>query len=235
MILLINNGKPNMEDLHYIKYIRNVLKKNNIDFIETKKIEDISLKTNKKIKGIIISGSPLKLSEPLLLEEYGYIFHYLLHLPNIPVLGICFGCQLLSMICSGFQLENQKKYICDIQPVRTDNSHPLFQQNISQNTLHFCTFKTPSSRADLNGEKCTGCAFEMRNGVNQFQFCFSDLIISNKKMKNVREIAWFHYKNKKTPCAFEFPNHKYGILFHPEYLEETNYILLNFYQICLSI
>lgn len=205
MILLINNGKPNMEDLHYIKYIRNVLKKNNIDFIETKKIEDISLKTNKKIKGIIISGSPLKLSEPLLLEEYGYIFHYLLYLPNIPVLGICFGCQLLSMICSGFQLENQKKYICDIQPVQTDNSHPLFQQNISQNTL------------------------------TEFKFCFSDLIISNKKMKNVREIAWFHYKNKKTACAFEFSNHKYGILFHPEYLEETNYILLNFYQICLSI
>jgi GMP synthase-like glutamine amidotransferase len=205
MILLINNAKPNMADLHYIKYIRNVLKKNKIDFIETKKIEDISLKTNKKIQGIIISGSPLKLSEPLLLEEYGYILHYLLHLPNIPVLGICFGCQLLSMICSGFQLDNQNKYICDTQPVRIDNTHPLFLQNISQKPL------------------------------NHFQFCFSDVIIPNKKMKNVREIAWFHYKNKKTACAFDFTNHKYGTLFHPEYLEETHFVLLNFYQICLSI
>ena len=205
MILLINNAKPNMADLHYIKYIRNVLKKNNIDFIETKKIENISLKTNKKIKGIIISGSALKLSEPLLLEEYGYILHYLLYFSNLPVLGICFGCQLLSMICSGFQLENQKKYICDTLHVRTDNSHPLFQQNISQKQL------------------------------NEFKFCFSDLIIPNKKMKNVREIAWFDYKNKKTPCAFEFANHKYGTLFHPEYLEDTNFVLLNFYHICLSI
>ena len=97
MILLINNAKPNLQDLHYIRYIRKTLRKRNIEFIETKKIEELFVE-KEKIKGIIISGSPLKLSEPLLLEEYGYIFHFLLQYPNIPVLGICFGCQILSMI-----------------------------------------------------------------------------------------------------------------------------------------
>ena len=202
MILIINNAKPNLADLHYIKYIRNVLKKNNIDFIETKKIEEISLKTREKIKGIIISGSPLILSKPLLLEDYGYIFHYLLKYPNIPVLGICFGCQLLSMICSGFTLEHQKKYLCTTQSVILDNTHPLFEHALIK-------------------EK-------------EIQFCFSDLIIPNKKIENTREIAWFHYKNKKMPCAFEFSNQRYGILFHSEYLPDTHYIISNFYHnICI--
>jgi GMP synthase-like glutamine amidotransferase len=203
MILLINNAKPNLSDLHYIKYIRNVLKKNNIEFIETKKIEDLS--TKKEIKGIIISGSPLILSKPILLEEYGYILHYLLKYPNCPVLGICFGCQLLSVLCSGFTLEHQKKFLCTTQPVLLDKTHPLFIESSSQKTRE-----------------------------EEIQFCFSDLIIPNKKIKNTREIAWFEYKKKKMPCAFEFSNHHYGILFHSEYLPTTHYILLNFCSnICL--
>ena len=204
MILLINNAKPNMADLSYIKYIRNFLNKNNIAFIETKKIENIN---NQEIKGIIISGSPLKLSEPILLEDYGYIIHYLLKYSNVPVFGICFGCQILSVICSGFHLENQNKYLCETQSVQIDNSHLLFHQSSSQKSL----------------------------SNNNFQFCFSDLIIPNKKLKNTREIAWFNYNDKKRPCAFEFSNHKYGTLFHPEFSEKTHYILLNFYNICLSI
>ena len=201
MILLINNAKPNLVDLHYIKYIRNTLKKNNIDFIETKKIEDLS-STNKPIKGIIISGSPLILSKPILLEDYGYILHYLLKYPNCPVLGICFGCQLLSMICSGFTLEHQKKYLCTTQSVLLDNTHPLF----------------------FEGKK-----------EKEIQFCFSDLIIPNKKIENTREIAWFRYNNKKMPCAFDFSNQRYGILFHSEFLPDTHYILLNFCSRICSI
>jgi len=199
MLLLINNAKPNLADLHYLKYIRKCLKKNNIDFIETKKIEDISLKTREKIKGIIISGSPLNLSKPLLLEDYGYIFHYLLIYPNIPVFGICFGCQLLAMIY-GCTLEHQSKFICETQLVSIDNSHPLFHNNA--------------------------------NAIQEFQFCFSDLIVPNKKINTNKEIAWFYYKNKKMPCAFDFSNHKYGTLFHPEYLEDTNFIIYQFYNIC---
>lgn len=204
MILLINNAKPNLADLHYMKYIRNVLKKNNIEFIETKKIEDLS-STNKPIKGIILSGSPLILSKPILLEDYGYILHYLLKYPNCPVLGICFGCQLLSMICSGFTLEHQSKYVCTTQPVLLDNTHPLFLD------------------------------FSQKTREKDIQFCFSDLIIPNKKIKQTREIAWFHYNNKKMPCAFDFSNQRYGILFHSEYLPDTHYILLNFCSRICSI
>ena len=201
MILLINNAKPNLSDFHYIKYIRNVLKKNNIDYIETKKIEDLEHSpklSTKSINGIIISGSPLILSKPVLLEDYGYILHYLLKYPKCPVLGICFGCQLLSMICNGFTLEHQKKYICTTLPVKLDNTHPLFL-----------------------GTGTDG-------STKEIQFCFSDLIIPNKKIENTREIAWFHYNNKKMPCGFDFSNQRYGILFHSEYLQETHYILLNF-------
>lgn len=198
MILLINNAKPNLSNVHYIKYIRKTLKLYNIDYIETKKIEEHSI----PIKGIIISGSPLLLSKPLLLEEYGYIFHYLLKYPNIPVLGICFGCQILSMICSGFSLEHQKKFLCEKENVLLDTTHSLFHTNIKTKTI-------------------------------PIHFCFSDLIIPNKKIKNTREIAWFHFNNKKMPCAFDFSNQRYGILFHPEYLNDTHYIIYNFYKICI--
>jgi GMP synthase-like glutamine amidotransferase len=206
MILLINNAKPNLSNLHYIKYIRKTLKLYNINYIETKKIEELS--HSHTIKGIIISGSPLILSKPLLLEDYGYIFHYLLKYPNIPVLGICFGCQLLSMICSGFSLENQKKFLCEKENVLLDTTHSLFHP-ININT----TIKTITI---------------------PIHFCFSDLIIPNKKIKNTREIAWFHYNNKKMPCAFDFSNQRYGILFHPEFLNDTHYIIYNFYnKICI--
>lgn len=198
MLLLINNSKPNLADLHYMKYIRKTLKNYNINFVETKKIEDISVKIN----GIIISGSPLLLSKPILLEDYGYILHYLVKYPNIPVLGICFGCQLLSMICSGFTLEHQSRYLCEKTDVHIETNHPLFHG---------------SSTNKIEG-----------------QFCFSDLIIPNKKINNTREIAWFKYKNKKMPCSFDFSNHKYGTLFHPEYFENTQFIIRNFYNICIS-
>jgi GMP synthase-like glutamine amidotransferase len=181
------------------------LKKKTIDFIETKKIENISLKTTSKIKGIIISGSPLNLSKPLLLEDYGYIFHYLLQYPNIPVFGICFGCQLLSMICSGYTLEHQPTFLCEMQSVLLDTTHPLFSSFV-------------------------------KDPIQEIQFCFSDLIIPNTKINAIptKEIAWFHYQNKLMPCAFDFSNHKYGTLFHPEFFDNTNTILYHFCNLCLK-
>ena len=62
MILLINNSTQGNK-LSYIIQIRHTLVKYKIPFIETKKVDgSILQKYKKKIKGIILSGSPMILN-----------------------------------------------------------------------------------------------------------------------------------------------------------------------------
>ena len=200
MILLVDNTKHNQCDLSSIKNMRKCLKTLQIDYIETNKIDHTLLhKYQDKIKGIIISGSSMVISQPHLFETYSHIFFYLSKLPNLPVLGICFGSQILSLV-HGLSVVNQGKYIRENIPVRTSND-PLFT-NMQQDFVPY--------------------------------FYFSDLIVG-KSPKHVKEIAWFNYNNKKTPCAFDFGNKKYGALFHPEHDENTYIVMYNFAKIICKL
>mgnify|MGYP003704489919 CR=1 FL=1 len=61
MLLVLNNKVDKADRLAYTQKIYNALNKLHIPFISTNKIEDIDLSN---IKGIIISGSSIKLSNP---------------------------------------------------------------------------------------------------------------------------------------------------------------------------
>lgn len=115
MILLINNSVINAHDnnetLKSVIELRAALRRLKIPFHEVKKVEIID-KIKSKIKGIIISGSQMKLSNPdLEFSEYAYNLYYLNEL-DVPVLGICFGCQLLNIIYGG-SVKDMKKYFSD--------------------------------------------------------------------------------------------------------------------------
>jgi len=122
MILLINNENNN-RPLKSVMELKAALQRLKIPFHEVTKIENID-KIKSKIKGIIISGSQMKLSDPDLdFAEYAHNLHYLNEL-DVPVLGICFGCQLLNIIYGGSVKDRKKYFSEDARTYLTIN--PLF-------------------------------------------------------------------------------------------------------------
>ena len=111
MILILNNSVSKNDPLSYNNKIKSALKKLNIPHISVSKIKNINLS---KILGIIITGSSIKLSrESKKGNFYKYAFNiYYLSKLKVPVLGMCFGCQLLNIIYGGSLIDN-KKYICE--------------------------------------------------------------------------------------------------------------------------
>ena len=132
MILLINNS-TNGNKLSFIIQIRNSLRELNIKYIETNKIDEDIIENKSKIKGIIISGSPMILFENVLMD-FSHCVYYLLNI-NVPVLGICFGCQLLTILYGG-SIKDRGELFCETTDIIIEN-HFLFK-NVEPLKLKFC-------------------------------------------------------------------------------------------------
>lgn len=107
MILVINICKEKLHYLEFVKPIEDILKKENIEYnsIYYKKITDKEL-FNKKLEKIIICGTSLKDNEYLENLEY---FKWLKSPKlNKPILGICGGMQIISLIFGGTLIENKE-------------------------------------------------------------------------------------------------------------------------------
>jgi GMP synthase-like glutamine amidotransferase len=196
MLLILDNSTKKDDTLSFTKKIIKTIKNYKIPHTVVNKIQNIH-DIEKKIKGIIITGSSLKLTKKEHFEKFSFIIYYLTKL-NVPVYGICFGCQFLNVIYGG-TLKDNKKFICeDIDFSVYDPMCPLLKNITTTN----------------------------------FRYCFSDIVIPNKKT-DVRVFASIMVNNKKLDCGFEFEkNRVYGSLFHPEYYDNTQIIFKNFYEIC---
>jgi len=205
MLLILDNSAKKDDPLSFTTKIIKTLKKYKIPYKAVNKIQNID-DIEKKIKGIIITGSSLKLTKKENFEKFSFIIYYLIKL-NVPVYGICFGCQFLNLIYGG-TLKDNKKFICeDIDFSEYDPTCPLLKNT---NTATTTTLTNPT----------------------KFHYCFSDIVIPNKNT-DVHVFASIVVNNKKLDCGFEFEKKRvYGSMFHPEYYENTHLILYNFYEIC---
>ncbi len=107
MILVINICKEKLHYLEFVKPIEDILRERNIEYktIYYKKITDKEL-FNKKLEKIIICGTSLKDNEYLQnLEHFKWIKFPKL---NKPILGICGGMQIISLIFGGTLIENKE-------------------------------------------------------------------------------------------------------------------------------
>lgn len=131
MILLVNNSTHGNE-LSFIFQIRKTLKLLDIPYVEVDKIDQKILDLS--IKGIILSGSPMMLEDDIL-QSFAKNFYYMLKI-KVPVLGICFGSQLLT-VTNGGKLFNRGKLFCEKTTVHTDPTSILFR-NKEEVELKFC-------------------------------------------------------------------------------------------------
>jgi GMP synthase-like glutamine amidotransferase len=211
MLLLVNNSTEG-NVLSYIFQLRKCLKEMNIAYIETNKIDPSILKMG--IKGMILSGSPMRIHKNTM-PEYDFDVYYMLNL-DVPVLGICFGCQLLT-IAYGGELHYRDELFCETAPVEYSN-HPLFKNLLL-------------TKVEQNSEKTGGIW-----GQAPMKFCFNDLPIIPKHSETMKEIAWINITYSKTnkrerkhAIAYEFKKGKiFGILGHPEIHKHSWQIYKNF-------
>ena len=199
MLLILDNSISTNDELSYIKLIIKLLKKYKIEYKKVNKIQNIDSIIN-KIKGIIITGSSLKLSKISQKGNFNlYSFNlYYINKLNVPVYGICFGCQLLNIIYGG-KLKDNKKYLC--------NDHEFNKYNKNHKLL--------------KGIETT-----------KFKYCFSDIVIPNKKLP-VHVFSSIIIDGKIIETGFEFEKNKvFGSLFHSECYENTDFIYVNFYELC---
>lgn len=101
MLLVIDNTKQQKTKM-FLPKLCAYLEANSIPFEvlpgDTTGIAIIKSKLH--IDGVIMSGSPLMLNNAKK-EEYAACLYCLKHLKSTPILGICFGCQLINVYMGG--------------------------------------------------------------------------------------------------------------------------------------
>ncbi len=106
MILIINICKEKLHYFEFVKPVESILAKAKIDFktVHYEKVTDREL-FNKKFKKIIICGTSLKDNDYLAnLDKFKWV--KLSELEGKPILGICGGMQVISLMFDGILVED---------------------------------------------------------------------------------------------------------------------------------
>ena len=129
MILLINNANDinhKYDPVSFAKYIIKCLRTLKIPYHSVRKIEPLPTNIKNQIKGIIMTGSNLMLTDPEMeYKLYEHNLHYMQMFPNVPIYGLCFSCQLLALHHGG-KLHTHDKYFKRTVDTELDTKCPLF-------------------------------------------------------------------------------------------------------------
>lgn len=117
MILIIDNTK-NLKKAYMTPKLLSYLDSLDVKYIVLSKREEVNniIYHSINIKGCILTGGPLCLSEELTIDSINKNISILLHFKNIPILGICFGFQVMSASYGGKidSMNNQDEGIFEV-------------------------------------------------------------------------------------------------------------------------
>jgi len=198
MILIIDNNSDINKAIMTPK-ITNYLKFKSIPFIIESSLEKIKeiIKTNKKnIIGVILSGSSYCLSKQIDMYDINKNLVVLLSFSRIPILGICFGFQIMTVAYGG-KIRKMDKKEFGVRNLNINGSSKLFN-NLDKNINVYVSHNDCLDKLPLEFE------IIIKDNFNIIQ------CIQNKNL-----LRW-------------------GVQFHPEALDDTCEILLNFYSLCLE-
>lgn len=194
MILIIDNTK-NLNKAYMTPKLIECLQNNNIKYhVVSQRLEvNQILLENQDIKGIILSGGPLCLSEELTISSINKNIVALFS--TLPVLGICFGFQIMAASYGG-KIDSMEQVHQGIKQIDIDTNSMIFH-GLSNEIDAF-----ESHRDKL---------VEVPPNFNVISKS-SDGIIQGIENMNLK---------------------RWGVQFHPEGLETSNKIILNFVNYCL--
>ena len=143
MILVIDNTK-NLKEAFMTPKLIACLEKKRVPFhVASTRAEVNRILQNRKkeVKGVILSGGPLCLSEELTISLINKNIAVLLRLPQVPILGICFGFQLLAASYGG-NIVSMAQASQGIKTVRIlARESPIFDNIMAENLTVFQSHK----------------------------------------------------------------------------------------------
>jgi len=139
MILIIDNTK-NLKKAYMTPKLLSYLDSLEVKYIVVSNREDVNniIYHSLDIKGCILTGGPLCLSEELTIESINKNISILLHLKNIPILGICFGFQIMAASYGGKidSMNKEESGVFDVNLIKRsiimknlDNKFKVFQSH----------------------------------------------------------------------------------------------------------
>jgi GMP synthase-like glutamine amidotransferase len=220
MLLLINNTVKSNTAISSVPKLKLALRTLNMGFYEVKgpkihpEVFDPMGPIFRNITGIIISGSSAKLTQiGTDISKYVHILHYLRAFQHVPVLGICFGAQLLLTLYGGALFDNLK-YTSRSVPIQVLKTHKMFRKG---------DIRPPKIPLRLAGSEGAPSSNTIVASFN-----FSDIPIMPPSTRKVKPIAWVNGNTTSLAVAYEFERGRvYGCLFHPELNPDTYYIIKN--------
>ena len=102
MIVLIDLTVLDASKLRFFPKLKRYLDDRDIDYKVVKTRKDIPVDSIDKITGVIMSGSSLRFTQSMDVDRLSVELYFLTNLTNVPILGICFGCQLINFVHGGF-------------------------------------------------------------------------------------------------------------------------------------
>lgn len=121
MLAIVDNTIPN-EKSPFLKKLKGVLKRIGIPFQTYREVAPL-LADADKISAVILSGSGRMVDADLRAEDVACALAALAL--DVPVLGICFGCQLLCWL-SGARLVKLERPLCESLRVRNHEKNDVF-------------------------------------------------------------------------------------------------------------
>ena len=133
-----------------------------IDYFHVKKINLVisnnkdTLSDIRNIKGIILSGGPMLLSNETFLKDYIINFNILINYPYIPVLGICLGFQVIAMAYGGTINKLAKPKINLNEDICLNLTDSILYTNMNKNIANVYQYhndfiETPPSHFTVTG------------------------------------------------------------------------------------
>ena len=103
VVVLIDNTR-NWEKAHMTPILLNIIRKRvRCELLSDKRDIELFIRNEniKNLKGIVLSGGPLCLSDPVGIHMYNSNILMMLLFPKVPVLGVCFGFQVMAECYGG--------------------------------------------------------------------------------------------------------------------------------------